>query len=71
MDKILIIEDDKAILMALKDDLEFEGYEVSAAYDGKEGLRLAMSKEFELIVLDILLPELNGFEVCKKLRERR
>ena len=54
MDKILIIEDDKAILMALKDDLEFEGYEVSAAYDGKEGLRLAMSQEFQLIVLDIL-----------------
>jgi DNA-binding response OmpR family regulator len=71
MDKILIIEDDKAILMALKDDLEFEGYEVSAAYDGKEGLRLAMSQEFRLIVLDILLPELNGFEVCKKLREAK
>lgn len=71
MDKILIIEDDKAILMALKDDLEFEGYEVSAAYDGKEGLRLAMSQEFQLIVLDILLPELNGFEVCKKLREAK
>jgi DNA-binding response OmpR family regulator len=71
MDKILIIEDDKAILMALKDDLEFERYEVSAAYDGKEGLRLAMSQEFQLIVLDILLPELNGFEVCKKLREAK
>lgn len=71
MDKILIIEDDKAILMALKDDLEFEGYEVSAAYDGKEGLRLAISQEFQLIVLDILLPELNGFEVCKKLREAK
>lgn len=71
MDKILVIEDDKAILMALKDDLEFEGYQVSAAYDGKEGLRLAMSQEFHLIVLDILLPELNGFEVCKKLREAK
>lgn len=71
MDKILIIEDDKAILMALKDDLEFEGYEISVAYDGKEGLRLAMSQEFQLIVLDILLPELNGFEVCKKLREAK
>jgi DNA-binding response OmpR family regulator len=71
MDKILIIEDDKAILMALKDDLEFEGYEVSAACDGKEGLRLAVSQKFQLIVLDILLPELNGFEVCKKLREAK
>jgi DNA-binding response OmpR family regulator len=69
MDKILIIEDDKAILMGLKDDLEFEGYKVSIALDGKEGLKQAMDQEFQLIVLDVLLPELNGFEVCKKLRE--
>jgi DNA-binding response OmpR family regulator len=69
MDKILIIEDDKAILMGLKDDLEYEGYKVSIAFDGKQGLKQAMSQEFQLIVLDILLPELNGFEVCKKLRE--
>ena len=69
MDKILIVEDDKAILMGLKDDLEFEGYEVSIALDGKEGLKQAMDKEFQLIILDILLPELNGFKVCKKLRE--
>jgi DNA-binding response OmpR family regulator len=69
MDKILIVEDDKAILMGLKDDLEFEGYEVSVALDGKKGLKQAMDQEFQLIILDILLPELNGFEVCKKLRE--
>jgi DNA-binding response OmpR family regulator len=69
MDKILIVEDDKSILMALRDDLEFEGYRVSTASDGKTGLRMALDKEFQLIVLDILLPGLNGFEVCKKLRE--
>jgi len=69
MDKILIVEDDKAILMGLKDDLEFEGYKVSVALDGKKGLKQAMDQEFQLIILDILLPELNGFEVCKKLRE--
>lgn len=69
MDKILIVEDDKAILMGLKDDLEFEGYKVSIAFDGKQGLKQAMDQEFQLIVLDILLPKLNGFEVCKKLRE--
>lgn len=69
MDKILIVEDDKAILMGLKDDLEFEGYEVSVALDGKKGLKQAMDQDFQLIILDILLPELNGFEVCKKLRE--
>jgi DNA-binding response OmpR family regulator len=69
MDKILIVEDDKAILMGLKDDLEFEGYEVSVALDDKKDLKQAMDQEFHLIILDILLPELNGFEVCKKLRE--
>ncbi len=69
MDKILIIEDDKAILMGLKDDLEFEGFRVSSAMDGKEGLKRAMDGNFQLIILDILLPGLNGFEVCKKLRE--
>ncbi len=69
MDKILIVEDDKAIIMGLKDDLEFEGYEVSVAFDGKEGLRKAMDQDYQLIILDILLPGLNGFEVCKKLRE--
>jgi DNA-binding response OmpR family regulator len=69
MDKILVVEDDKAILMSFKDDLEFEGYEVAAASDGKDALKLALDGGFDLIVLDILLPGLNGFEVCKKLRE--
>ncbi len=69
MDRILIIEDDKSILMGLKDDLEFEGFEVSTATDGKDGLSKALGQDFRLIVLDILLPGLNGFEVCKKIRE--
>ena len=69
MEKILIIEDDKTILMGLKDDLEFEGYKVTSAMDGKEGLKKAFDGNFHLIILDILLPGLNGFEVCKKLRE--
>jgi DNA-binding response OmpR family regulator len=69
MNKILIIEDDKAILMGLKDDLEYEGYKVATALNGKEGLKKAMDGKFQLIILDILLPGLNGFEVCKKLRE--
>lgn len=69
--KILIVEDDETILMGLKDDLEFEGYEVAAADNGKDGYRLARSQDFQLIILDILLPELNGFEICKKLREEK
>ena len=69
MDKILIVEDDKAILTALKDDLEYEGYKVSTAMDGKDGLKLAQDSDFQIIILDILLPGLTGLEVCKKLRE--
>jgi DNA-binding response OmpR family regulator len=69
MDKVLIIEDDKAIRMGLKDDLEFEGFHVSTASDGKEGFKLAQDSDFQIIILDILLPGLNGLEVCKKLRE--
>lgn len=69
MEKILVVEDDIAILMGLEDDLRFEGYEVATAADGKDGLRQALGGGFQLIILDILLPKLNGFEVCKKLRE--
>ncbi|MFC2156608.1 response regulator transcription factor [Acidobacteriota bacterium] len=69
MKKILIVEDDETILLGLKDDLEFEGYEVSAADNGKDGYLLAKNEQFNLIILDILLPELTGFEICKKLRE--
>ncbi len=71
MNKILIVEDDDTILMGLKDDLEFEGYEVTAADNGRDGYRLANKEEFNLIILDILLPELTGFEICKKLREEQ
>jgi len=69
MTKVLIIEDDEAILEGLKDDLEFEGFSVSFARDGQEGLDKALTGYFSLIILDILLPKINGFEVCKRLRE--
>jgi len=66
----LIIEDDDAILAALRGDMEFEGFAVTTAQDGRKGFDLATSRAFNLIILDILLPRMNGFEVCKKIRER-
>jgi len=69
MAKILIVEDDETIRMGLKDDLEFEGYAVAVAENGRDGYMLARSQDFQLIILDMLLPERNGFEICKKLRE--
>lgn len=69
MEKILIIEDEESILMALEDDLRFEGYEVSGAMDGQEGLSKALTGKFDLIVLDIMLPKMDGLEVCKQLRK--
>ncbi len=69
MDRILIVEDDETILLGLKDDFEFEGFKVTATENGKEGYSLAKAQVFQLIILDILLPELNGIEICKKLRE--
>ena len=71
MAKILIVEDEESILMPLEDNLKLEGYDVSCARDGLEGLALAAGRSFDLIVLDIMLPQLVGFEVCKRLRQDR
>ena len=69
MEKILIIEDEESILMALEDDLRIEGYQVSSAKDGLKGFTMAKEQGYDLIILDIMLPEMNGFEVCKQLRQ--
>ena len=68
MSKILIVEDDKSILMGFKDDLEFEGFEVLTAEDGEKGLAKALRGDCDLIILDVLLPGMSGFEVVKRLR---
>lgn len=69
MADILIIEDELSILMALEDDLTIEGYSVTTASDGQAGFSAASEKRFDLLILDIMLPIMNGFDVCKKLRE--
>ena len=69
MKKILIIEDEESVLMALEIDLRIEGYHVSSAGNGLKGFSMARENEYDLIILDIMLPEMNGFEVCKQLRQ--
>ncbi len=67
--KILIVEDEKAISDIVKFNLVKNGFEVEAAYDGKSGLSKALSTEFDLVILDVMMPEMDGFTVCKKIRE--
>ena len=69
METILIIEDDPAMLRGLKDNFEFKGYSVLAAADGEEGLNAALDKKPDLILLDIMLPKINGYEVCRLIRQ--
>jgi len=66
--KILIVEDDPGILLSLKDEFESQGYEVSAAEDGEKGFKMAKQQKPELIILDIMLPVIDGYEICKRLR---
>lgn len=68
MSKILIIEDDDNILQLEKDYLEAAGYETKSAVDGATGVQMALEGDFDLVLLDIMLPEINGFQVCKKIR---
>ena len=66
--RILLIEDDIAISRLLKEGLEDESYAVDVAHDGSEGYRTAVADEYDVIILDIMLPEMNGYEVCRALR---
>jgi DNA-binding response OmpR family regulator len=70
MKRILVIEDDAELLEALKDNLEAEGYDVLTARDGEQGVRAAAQEHPEAIVLDLMMPRLNGFDVCRTLRAR-
>ena len=67
--RILVVDDEQSIVTLLKYNLEQAGYEVITALDGEEGLRLAVEEAPELLVLDLMLPKLDGLEVCKQLRQ--
>jgi DNA-binding response OmpR family regulator len=69
MKRILIVEDEPSIALALEDDLRREGYETEVATDGESGARRAASRKFDLILLDVMLPKQDGFEVCRQARQ--
>lgn len=67
--KILVVEDEAAIRTGLIDVFVFHGYEVASASDGREGLEKAVSGKFDLILLDVMLPTMNGYEICNEIRK--
>jgi DNA-binding response OmpR family regulator len=70
MARILIVEDEPNMRLGLKDNLEFEGYEVELAEDGEKGLEKILKNNFDLVLLDVMLPKISGFDVCKKVRKQ-
>jgi len=68
--KILLVEDEKGLIITLTDRLTSEGFDVISAADGKEGFDLAASESFDLIILDVMLPKKNGYDVCRDLRQK-
>lgn len=68
---ILIVEDDPNIRLGLQDNLDLEGYQVLSAPDGVKGLKLAMEHEIDLLILDIMLPGMNGYEICRKVKAEK
>ena len=68
METILIVEDDPSMLTGLKDNFEFKGYRVLTAADGEKGLDAALNATPDLIILDIMLPKINGYEICRLIR---
>ncbi len=67
--RILVVDDERPIADILKFNLEKEGYETLVAYDGREAVKLALTERPDLIILDIMLPEMDGFEVCRRIRK--
>ena len=67
--KILIVEDEKNIVDILSFNLSKEGYNTLEAYDGESGLQLALEQDPDLILLDLMLPKMNGFDVCRSVRD--
>ena len=71
MSRILIVEDEVAIADLEKDYLELSGFEVETENSGDTGLKRSLEEEFDLIILDLMLPEVDGFEICRQIREKK
>ena len=71
MARILIVEDEPNMVAGLRDNFEYEGYDVIAARDGAEGLERALNEAPDLVVLDVMMPKMSGLDVCKQLKSRR
>jgi two-component system alkaline phosphatase synthesis response regulator PhoP len=69
MPKVLIVEDDDSMATALRDGFQYEGFEVVLARDGAEGLRLATESTADLLILDVMLPKMNGLDICRQIRK--
>lgn len=70
MPRILIVEDEPNMRMGLKDNLEFDGYEIECADNGQDGLNKILNDNYDLALLDVMMPKMSGFDVCKKAREK-
>ena len=71
MKRILMVEDESSIYEFVKLELEYEGYQVCVKEDGREGLQEALYNEYDLVILDIMLPSINGFEICRRLKKEK
>ena len=69
MEKIILIEDETSVVSFIKKGLQEKGYEISVAFDGRTGVQLVEANDFDLVILDIMLPEMNGLDVCKEIRK--
>ena len=67
--KVLVVDDEKLIVKGIRFSLEQDGMEVDCVYDGEEAVRMAREKEYDIVLLDVMLPKLTGFEVCQQIRE--
>ncbi|MBQ2316673.1 MAG: response regulator, partial [Lachnospiraceae bacterium] len=67
--RVLVVDDEKLIVKGIRFSLEQDGMEVDCAYDGEEALNKALSEQFDMILLDVMLPKMDGFEVCQRIRD--